>query len=146
MDINWDYSRPFLQTLEVKVADMDVLGHTNNQIYGRWCEQVAWEHSAFLGLDASDYQGLQKAMVIREAKYQYLAPSFAGDNLLAATWITGCDGRLYIEREFQFNNSVTGECLFRAKWKLVSISLQTGNPCRMPEQFVSCYQSHVVSD
>ena len=146
MDISWDYSRPFLQTLVVKENDIDALGHTNNQVYGRWCEQLAWEHSAFLGLDASDYQSLQKALVIREAKYQYLTASFAGDNLLAATWITACDGKLNLEREFQFNNSVTGECLFRAKWKLVSINLETGKPCRMPEKFVNCYSPQVVND
>jgi len=74
--LNWDY--PHAHTLPVmpEAGDIDGLQHTNNAVYVRWCEHIAWHHSATLGLDLDGYQRLDRAMAIRRGEYDYLPPEF----------------------------------------------------------------------
>ena len=74
--MNWDY--PHAHTLPVtpEAGDIDGLQHTNNAVYVRWCEHIAWHHSAVLGLDLDDYRRLDRAMAIRRGEYDYLPPEF----------------------------------------------------------------------
>ena len=81
----WDVPTPFVQTVSPAPDDIDGLKHTNNAVYVRWCEAIAWAHSASLGLTLADYQRLDRAMAIRRAEYDYLLPSFAGEQLQLAT-------------------------------------------------------------
>jgi acyl-CoA thioester hydrolase len=145
MSVNWDYPQPYWFVAKVNAEHIDALGHTNNAVYTSWCEQVAWQHSAALGLDAGDYKRLQRAMAIQEAHYQYLAPSFEGDAVIVGTWLTACNGRLSMERCFQINNQSSGQCLFRGRWQLVCINLLTNKPTRMPEEFKQAYIPQVVA-
>ena len=48
--MNWDYPHPCTLPVMPQASDIDGLQHTNNAVYVRWCEQVAWHHSALLGL------------------------------------------------------------------------------------------------
>ena len=143
--LQWDYERPYLYRAQVAAADIDALGHTNNIVYSGWCERAAWAHSSALGLDADDYQRLQRAMAIQQANYQYLAPSFVGDDIVVATWLTDCDGRLTMQRSFQINNESSGACLFRGRWQLVCINLASNKPARIPAEFREVYLPHIVN-
>ncbi len=145
MTINWDYPKPFLITVNVEQSHIDELGHTNNGVYTAWCEQVAWEHSKQLGLTGKDYGDLQIAMAIQQANYQYLAPSFSGEDIEVATWLTACNGKLTMERSFQMRNKNTAQTIFRGQWQLVCINLKTNKPTRMPTIFIDTYVSAVVS-
>ncbi|ARN76029.1 acyl-CoA thioesterase [Oceanicoccus sagamiensis] len=144
MATHWDYPQPFIITVAVDDQHIDELGHTNNRIYNDWCEQAAWAHSTELGLTGKDYREMKIAMAIHEANYHYLAPSFVGDNISVATWLTGCDGRLTMQRSFQMINNSTGQCLFRGSWQLVCINLSTNKPSRMPAAFIETYVPAVV--
>lgn len=142
--IGWDYPQPFKLSVSVKATHIDSLGHTNNTVYNRWCEDIAWAHSAGLGIKAEDYHRLHKAMVIQQARYQYLAPSFENDELIVASWLTACDGRLTLQRSFQIVNPVNNRCVLRAQWQLVCISLKTNKPARMPKEFVQAYLPEII--
>ena len=144
MNYSWDYPEPFISSLNVVDDNIDALGHTNNAVYINWCQQVAWEHSSSLGLGPHHYTDLKRAMAIQEANYKYLAPCFLNDEVLVATWLTACDGRLTMERSFQIIHAVTGKCLFRVKWQLVCINLTSSKPARMPAEFKEIYSPHVV--
>ncbi len=144
MDLTWDYPQPYQVQVNVTEADIDELGHTNNTVYTRWCEQAAWSHSDSLGLNARDYQHLQRAMAIQRASYEYLAPSFVGDRVIVGTWLTACDGRLMMERSFQIYNEVTKQCLFRGRWHLICINLSNNKPARIPDEFKTAYLPHVI--
>ena len=54
----WDYPSPHRLAVCPQPADIDGLNHTNNAVYVKWCEQVAWSHSVALGLDIEDYRRL----------------------------------------------------------------------------------------
>jgi acyl-CoA thioester hydrolase len=142
--MNWDYPAPHCNELLVGDHDIDGMGHTNNACYISWCEQVAWSHSAELGLTIADYQQLDRGVAIRQASYDYYLPSFSGDKLLIGTWLTHCDGKLRLQRRFQLIKPASGQTILRGCWDLVGIRVSTGKPSRFPEEFLRCYGAAVV--
>ncbi|MBI1771970.1 MAG: acyl-CoA thioesterase, partial [Burkholderiales bacterium] len=56
----WDYPQPFTRAVKPQESDIDGLNHTNNAVYVRWCEEVAWGHSEALGLNLADYHRLDR--------------------------------------------------------------------------------------
>lgn len=143
MGVDWDFPVPFAQTLVAGADDIDALGHVNNGCYIRWCEALAWQHSAVLGLDENDYVELRRAMAIHHAEYDYLKACFVGDQIEAATWITHCDFKLTMERRFQL--MVSGETVFRGSWQLICINLDNNKPVRIPGRFIEVYQHAVLN-
>mgnify|MGYP001818049773 CR=1 FL=1 len=143
MHVDWDYPAPFVQTLEAATTDIDALGHVNNARYLRWCEAIAWRHSAMLGLDETDYVKLRRAMAIHHAEYDYLKACFPGDRIQAGTWITRCDFKLTMERRFQL--TVAGETVFRGRWQLICINLDNNKPVRIPPRFTEVYAQAVLN-
>ncbi|GHD34124.1 acyl-CoA thioesterase [Halioglobus pacificus] len=135
----WDYADPFTVSLSVDAADIDGLGHTNNVVYVRWCEQVAWAHSVSLGLDLSAYESLDRAMAITHSEYRYLQASRLSDEVTAATWIVRWDKRFTMERRFQIVRNSDGVSLLRGAQRFACIALQSGRPKRMPPEFVEGY-------
>jgi acyl-CoA thioester hydrolase len=143
-DFAWDYPSPFTLPVSPEAADIDGLNHTNNAVYVRWCDRIGWAHSEALGLCLADWQRLDRAVAIRRGEYDYLLPSFAGDELLLGTWITGSDGRLTMQRSFQLIRPRQRVTVMRGRWDLVSIELSSGRPRRMPPEFVSVYHPALV--
>lgn len=142
----WDRPNPHTMAVLPQAADIDGLNHTNNAVYVRWCEQVAWAHSEVLGLSLADYRRLDRAMAIRHAAYDYLLPSAAGEALTVATWLTASDGKLAMTRRFQIVRDRDGATLLRGQWDLVCIELGSGRPRRMPLEFTQVYDAAVVAD
>lgn len=141
---DWDYPDPFTLAVAPAADDIDGLNHTNNAVYVRWCERVAWAHSGALGLSLADYEGLERAMAIRRGEYDYLLPSVLGDELMLATWLTASDGRITLERRFQLIRRRDAATLMRARWELVCIEMASGRPRRMPREFSAAYLAAIV--
>ncbi len=140
----WDYPLPFTVKTTVAAKDIDGLNHTNNTVYVRWCEQVAWAHSVALGLDLDSYRNLNRAMVITHADYHYLKASHEGQELVAATWITQSDNRVTMKRHFQIIRVEDSATLLRADIRFACIDLASGRPRRMPQEFIDGYGGAVV--
>lgn len=135
----WDHPAPFIYSVAPQATDIDGYQHTNNAVYVQWCEKAAWAHSQALGLTIDDYRGLDRAMAIRSAGYDYLAPTFEGDSLSLGTWLAAGDGRLTMRRDFQLLRDSDGATVMRGRWELVCIELSTGKPKRLPPEFVAAY-------
>jgi acyl-CoA thioester hydrolase len=135
----WDLPDPF--TIDVTVADEDVdrLGHTNNAVYLRWCEQCAWAHADAVGVGFERWQKLDRAMAIRRSELDYLIPSFAGDVVRVANWIVLSDGRLRASRRFQLVRLRDDATLLRGELHFVCIEISTGKPRRTPPEFARAY-------
>lgn len=142
----WDCPQPFTLCVSPGENDIDGLLHTNNAVYVRWCETIAWAHSAALGLDLADYRRLDRAMAIRRSEYDYLLPTVAGDDLLLATWLAGSDGRITLERRFQLIRRNDRQTILRGCWQLVCIEMGNGRPRRMPGEFAAAYLAAIVAD
>lgn len=139
----WDYLNPFTLTLLPRPDDIDGLNHTNNAVYVQWCEQIGWAHSETLGLALGDYQRLDRAMAIRRGEYDYILPTFVGEDLTLATWLVGGDGKLTMERRFQLIRNSDQATVLRGRWDLVCIEMSSGRARRMPPEFLAAYLPQV---
>ncbi len=140
----WDHPDPHTYRTCVAPQDIDGLNHTNNTVYVKWCEQVAWSHSVHLGLDLERYRELDRAMVITHSEYDYLQASREGDEIVAGTWIVSWDQKLTMARRFQVIRLGDGATLLRAAMRFACIELSSGRPRRMPREFLSGYGPAVL--
>ena len=138
--MSWEYPNPFTLPVSPQVDDIDGLNHTNNGTYVRWCEDIAWAHSAKLGLGLADYQRMDRAMAIRRGVYDYLVPTQRDDRLTLATWILAGDGKLTLERRFQLVRDGDQATVLRGRWELVCIEVSSGRVRRMPPEFIQAYK------
>lgn len=136
---NWDYPGPFTLNRRVCADDIDGLEHTNNTVYVKWCEQVAWAHSVSLGLDLDVYRQMDRAMAITYSDYHYLQASREGDEIIAATWIVNWDKRLTMQRRFQIIRVSDGVTLLRGGMRFACIEISSGRPRRLPREFIDGY-------
>lgn len=139
MSGTWDVTQPFCETVTVQASDLDDFKHTNNVVYLRWLEQVAWKHSSSLGLGMADYQRLNAGCVARRHELDYLAATFAGDELQVGTWIAECDAKFTMWRAYQIVRVRDGRTVLRGRTQWVCVDMTTGRPRRMPPEFVSAY-------
>jgi acyl-CoA thioester hydrolase len=135
----WDVTQPFNERVTVGPEHLDQFGHTNNVIYLSWLEKVAWSHSISLGLGFDSYERLNAGCVARRHELDYLAPTFAGDELALGTWIAECDARLTMWRAYQIIRVGDGKTVLRGRTQWVCVDLKTGKPRRMPQEFVKAY-------
>ena len=142
----WDYPNPHTFYTTVMPGDMDALNHTNNTVYVKWCEQVAWSHSVSLGLDLERYRELDRAMAITHSEYDYLQASREGDEIVAGTWIVSSDNKLTMARRFQVIRLQDGVTLLRAGMRFACIEISSGKPRRMPREFLEGYGPAVLQE
>lgn len=140
--IDWDFPEPFVITHTVSPEDIDELGHTNNVCYLVWLERCAWAHSAAVGFDVQQMLALNRAMVVRDVRMQYLQATFEGDLLFIGDWVSSSDGRLRATRTFQIVRANTDDkqvTVLRAEIDFVCIDIERGRPARMPAEFIGAY-------
>lgn len=146
LDELWDHASPHTLRTIVQPDDIDGLGHTNNTVYVKWCERVAWSHSVALGLDLDAYRALDRAMVITHSEFDYLQACREGERIVAGTWIVEWDGKLTMRRHFQILREDDNAILLRGAMRFVCIALSSGRPRRMPPEFVAGYGPAIVAD
>lgn len=87
----------FEMTIAVEPADIDRLGHVNNVVYLRWVQDVAVAHWFAL---ATPQQQQDLLWVVVRHEIDYERPLFAGDSVIARTWVGMASHRLF-ERHTQ---------------------------------------------
>jgi acyl-CoA thioester hydrolase len=145
-DLAWDVVAPYVERVTVEPAHLDAFGHTNNVVYLQWLEKVAWGHSIHLGLDFADYERLNAGCVARRHELDYLAPTFAGDELALGTWVHENDGRLSMLRRYQIIRVNDGKTVLRGQTQWVCIDMKSGRPRRQPPEFVAAYKAWPRAD
>ncbi|MGK0443422.1 MAG: acyl-CoA thioester hydrolase [Bermanella sp.] len=139
-DIQWDLPNPYLMTITVQADETDRLGHTNNQVYLKWLEQISWQHIESLGMDWPLHERLSRAMAITRTEIDYLASSYKDDDLLLATWISSSDQRITSSRRFQLVRLSDHKTIIKAQSFYACIDLKTGRPARMPKEFIDVHR------
>ncbi|MBX6420551.1 MAG: acyl-CoA thioesterase [Nevskia sp.] len=140
-DFDWDVREPYCERVVVEASDLDRFGHTNNVVYLSWLERVAWAHSVSLGLDFAAYERLGCGCVARRHELDYLAPTFAGDELWLGTWIIENDGRLAMWRGYQIIRAGDGKTVLRGRTQWVCVDMKSGKPRRQPPEFLRAYRA-----
>nr|WP_320048843.1 thioesterase family protein [uncultured Desulfuromonas sp.] len=75
---------PFEMTLTILPEDIDLMGHVNNIVYLRWVQDAAtahWNHAA------TDEEKNSLLWMVTRHEIDYLRQVFAGDELIARTWV-----------------------------------------------------------
>ena len=140
----WDCQDAFVYQLEVDNQHIDVMGHTNNCEYLKWCEVMAWRHSEHLGLGIAEYREAGHGMAAVHTELDYLAATFAGEQLYIGTWIASCN-RIGLVRHYQVIRPADGAVVLRANTRFVCVDLSSGRLRRLPESFKTAYGSAVVA-
>lgn len=140
MDIKWDFQNPYLLEKRVTADDIDIMGHTNNVVYLKWLEEVAWGHSKSLGLGWDVYEKLNRGLVARRHELDYLGATFEGDQLILATWIIENDGKIGVQRAYQVLRQSDQKVVLRGRTRWVCIDIKSGKPKRMPVEFIEGYK------
>lgn len=137
--ITWDVAHPFTRAVTVGAEHLDAFGHVNNVTYLKWLEDVAWAHSNALGLGWDAYRRLNTGCVVHRHELDYLAATFAGDELMTATWIHENSGRIDMWRRYQIIRVSDGKTVMRAASHFVCVDFTSGRPKRQPPEFVAAY-------
>ena len=143
-ELNWDLPHPHVLNVVVQDQHIDLMRHTNNVVYLQWLEDVAWAHSAALGLGPAEYEALGHGMVVRQHELNYLQATRLGDRLALATWLTQAD-RLAMRRQYQFIRLDDGVTVFRGHSQFVCVDIAQGKVRRMPPAFLSAYSAALVA-
>ncbi|MBB6092480.1 acyl-CoA thioester hydrolase [Povalibacter uvarum] len=137
--LRFDLPDPHLLALQVVEDDIDAYQHVNNAVYVTWCDRVAWDHSAALGLPIERCLELDRGMAVVRTVINYLRPALRGDALLIATWILPAESRVCIRRRFQLLRTSDGTTLSRAEVEYACLELSSGRPTRWPAEFRQRY-------
>lgn len=139
--LRFDLPDPHLLALRVVDDDIDAYQHVNNAVYITWCDRVAWDHSAALGLPIERCLELDRGMAVVRTLISYLRPALRDDPLVIATWVLPAESRLCVRRRFQLVRTSDGTTLSRAEIEYVCIELSSGKPARWPAEFRERYAS-----
>jgi len=137
----WNNKPQFVAELTVQSEHLDEFNHTNNTIYLVWMQAVAALHSRQLGLTFQDFVELGYGCVARQHHMEYKRPTFAGDTLWVATWISHNEGKADMTRQYQFVRSSDKTTVMQGHTQWVCIDMQSGRPKKQPTRFVEAYQA-----
>ena len=122
----------------VRPAELDNVGHVNNLEYLRWLQHAAIAHSAARGWPAEAYRQLGQGWVVRSHFIEYLAPAFAGEELVVRTWVADMK-RVTSLRRYEVLRTADRRRLAAAETNWALVSLSTLQPCRIPSSVRSAF-------
>lgn len=115
----------FEQSFTVASGDIDQQGHVNNVRYVQWIQDVAVAHWSE---QATREQFESVTWVVLRHEIDYLKPAFAGERLVARTWV----GRAGAVKSERFTEIARGEeILVRAKSIWCALDTKTLRPRRI---------------
>lgn len=137
----WNCAPQCVGQLTVQAEHLDEFQHTNNTIYLAWMQAIAALHSRQLDLTFQDFVELGFGCVARQHHMEYKRPTFAGDRLWIATWISHNEGKADMTRQYQFVRASDLSTVMLAHTQWVCIDMKTGRPKKQPQRFVEAYRA-----
>ena len=127
----------FELSITVQHSDIDALGHVNNVVYLRWMQEAAtahWEAAA-----SADLRSLVSWVVIRH-EIDYKAPAFAGERLVARTWVGEPAGATW-ERFIEIRHAAGDRLLAKGRSVYAALDRATGRPRRVDRALREPFQA-----
>jgi acyl-CoA thioester hydrolase len=114
-------------------ADIDELGHVNNAVWVQWIQEVAVAHWAAIA-DAAHVDAYFWVIVRHEI--DYLRAAFAGDHMIARTWVGEAPKGARFDRHMEFLGD-DGKVRVQAKTQWAIIDKASGRPIRVPPDVIA---------
>lgn len=131
--------RTYTRRFRVRHYELDFLGHLNNAVYVRFMQEAAIEASTAAGYSPEWYRARGAGWVIRRLQIRYLGQARYGDELEVATWVSDLK-RVSSHREYRITRVPDGAQIARARVNWVYVSLENGQPLRVPQEFLQAFQ------
>jgi len=132
-----------IERFTVDSTSIDQNGHVNNQEYVRWMQDIAMAHSDQQGWTTERYFTTKTTWVIRSHFIEYIRPAFAGDALLAATWVADIASQSS-RRKYRFVRARDGKTLVEAETVWVYCDATTGRPTDITNEVLEAFP--IVTD
>lgn len=125
----------FQQIINVSAKDIDDLNHVNNVVYLQWVQDVASTHWITI---ASDELKKKYSWVVLRHEIDYRNPAYLGDQLLAKTWVSSCEGVRSV-RHVMFYQVSSGALVAETKTTWCLLDAQTMRPKRIDQDITSIF-------
>jgi acyl-CoA thioester hydrolase len=124
--------------------DIDGMQHVNNAVYMNYASEAGFQAAASFGWPWTRMAEHGFTIFIRRARVLYLQPALPGDELEITTWISGLR-RSLANRHYEIRRIADGALLSQVYTLSVWVSLETGLPVRIPQQFLDDFQGHIAA-
>ncbi len=111
---------------------VDQNGHVNNVVYVQWMQDVAILHSDASG-GTRAMHAVKATWVVRSHQIEYLSPAFAGDEVVALTWVVNFR-RVRSLRRYKFLRKGDNALLARGETDWVFVDAGSGRPRTIPDE------------
>jgi acyl-CoA thioester hydrolase len=123
----------FSRSITADEADIDELGHVNNAVWVQWIQTVAVAHWDAVA-DPVHHDAYYWVSVRHEI--DSLRAAFAGDMIIARTWVGEVPKGARFDRHMEFVGA-DGKVRVRAKTQWAIIDKAAGRPIRVPVEVVA---------
>jgi acyl-CoA thioester hydrolase len=127
----------FTRHFRVRHYELDAFGHVNGVNLVRYMQEAAIEASTALGFSPDWYNQHSVGWVVRRLSVRYFAPVLYGDEVMAATWLSGLRGVRSI-REYDLTGR-DGQRVARGRAEWVYMNFHTGEPTRIPDAWANAF-------
>ena len=127
-----DNSQPFRIDLQIRIDDIDGLGHVNNVVYVRWIQEAAESHWRHL-TGGTPPEGV--VWVVLRHEIDYRSPVGPSDRVHALTWVGETAGVRSVRFVRILNASGRVVAESKTTWCLIDAS--TGQPRRVTAEIFS---------
>ncbi len=128
---------------KVQWRDLDEMQHVNNAVYLAYLEDCGMGVLADGGWPMMRLIENGFGIVVRRYRIEYRQPAFMDDELALATWVSDVK-RATAVRHFTITRIHDAALLLRARLLLVFVDLQTGQPIRIPPDFLADFGGNIV--
>jgi acyl-CoA thioester hydrolase len=127
----------------VRPDEIDEHGHANNVRYIAWMQSAAVAHSSAQGWTPERYRERGCGWVARTHFIEYLAPAFAGDEVLILTWVA--DFRKVTSlRRYRMTRARDAAVLAMAETNWAFVDIARAAPRRIPPEVGTAFE--IVAD
>ena len=122
----------------VPESAVDQNGHVNNVVYVQWMQDVAILHYEAAG-GSQAMQDAGATWVARSHHIEYLKPVYAGEDVIALTWVENLR-RVRSLRRYQFLRQRDDVLLAKGETDWVFIDIASGRPREILEDIISKWE------
>jgi len=132
---NHEPENTFTMAIKVSIDDIDALQHVNNVVYLRYVQDVAQAHWNTI---ASEELKKKYSWVVLRHEIDYKNPAFLGDELIARTWVSLCEGVRSV-RNVRLYHSASGKLVADAKTIWCLLDAETMRPKRIEQDIIDLF-------
>ena len=134
---NTESSEIYRYEFTVPESAVDLNGHVNNVVYVQWMQDVAVLHSDTVG-GTNAMHAAGGTWVVHSHKIEYLSPAFAGEDVVALTWVVNFR-RVRSIRRYNFFRKSDNKLLAKGETEWVFVEVESGRPMMIPEEIIRLF-------